>query len=436
MQRIDTLGGEYLALFSNGALMDSAPTFIRKAAAKGAELIYGDALHVKEGGKDEPVFRPAYSPDTLLAYPYTGSLLVLSRRLYSRLQPDGREDADAVYQLLLRAAAMQQKAFHIPHALFRGAPPPPCCSKRIVTDALQRLGRVGAVHEGLFIGSFDVRYGLNGRPLISVVVVNEGDISAVRRTLESIERVNSYRPYELIVADGTIGDARTRAYYDALEQCGAARIVRLPGTENLPRLLNGAAKRAMGELLLFLDAGLTPEHHDAMERLAEQVVQHGIAAAGGKIVDRKNRLLQAGLALGLADLPVSLYAGRRDQIAEPRQNYFTNCTRNVSAVQSAIMVRTERFQALGGFDETFETAAYAAELCLRLSRCRQNTVYTPYARFLDTGTTARRCALSRKNQDRCQDAFRQMRVQGDPMLSQNPLFLASIEKSNFDDLFL
>lgn len=435
MQRIDTLGGEYLALFSNGALTGEATTLIRGAAAKGAELIYGDALHVKEDGGEEPVFRPAYSPDTLLAYPYTGSLLVLSKRLYSRLQPDGREDADAVYALLLRAAAMQQEALHIPHALFRGAPPPPCCSKRIVTDALKRWNRLGTVHEGLFIGSFDVRYGLTGRPLISVIVVNEGDISAVRRTLEAIERVNSYRPYELIVADGTIGDARTRAYYDALEQCGAARVVRLPGTENLPRLLNDAAKRAMGELLLFLDAGLMPENHDAMERLAEQVVQRGTAVAGGKIVDRKNQLLQAGLVLGLADLPVSLYAGRQDQITDPRQNYFTNCTRNVSAVQSAVMVHAERFQSLGGFDETFEMAAFAADLCLRLSRSHQKTVYTPYARFLDTGTAARRRALNRKNKDRCQDAFRQMRVHGDPMLSQNPLFLSSIEKSNRDDLF-
>ncbi len=435
MQRIDTLGGEYLALFSNGALTGEATTLIRGAAAKGAELIYGDALHVKEDGGEEPVFRPAYSPDTLLAYPYTGSLLVLSKRLYSRLQPDRREDADAVYALLLRAAAMQQEALHIPHALFRGAPPPPCCSKRIVTDALKRWNRLGTVHEGLFIGSFDVRYGLTGRPLISVIVVNEGDISAVRRTLEAIERVNSYRPYELIVADGTIGDARTRAYYDALEQCGAARVVRLPGTENLPRLLNDAAKRAMGELLLFLDAGLMPENHDAMERLAEQVVQRGTAAAGGKIVDRKNQLLQAGLVLGLADLPVSLYAGRQDQITDPRQNYFTNCTRNVSAVQSAVMVHAERFQSLGGFDETFEMAAFAADLCLRLSRSHQKTVYTPYARFLDTGTAARRRALNRKNKDRCQDAFRQMRVHGDPMLSQNPLFLSSIEKSNRDDLF-
>ncbi len=436
MQRIDTLGGEYLALFSNGALTGEATTLIREAAAKGAELIYGDALHIKEDGGEEPVFRPVYSPDTLLAYPYTGSLLVLSKRLYSRLQPDGREDADAVYALLLRAAAMQQEALHIPHALFRGAPPPPCCSKRIVTDALKRWNRLGTVHEGLFIGSFDVRYGLTGRPLISVIVVNEGDISAVRRTLEAIERANSYRPYELIVADGTIGDARTRAYYDALEQCGAARVVRLPGTENLPRLLNDAAKRAMGELLLFLDAGLMPENHDAMERLAEQVVQRGTAAAGGKIVDRKNHLLQAGLVLGLADQPVSLYAGRQDQIIDPRQNYYTNCTRNVSAVQSAVMVHAERFQSLGGFDETFEVAAFAADLCLRLSRSHQKTVYTPYARFLDTGTAARRRALNRKNKDRCQDAFRQMRVHGDPMLSQNPLFLSSIEKSNRDDLFL
>ena len=165
-------------------------------------------------------------------------------------------------------------------------------------------------------------------------------------------------------------------------------------------------------------------------------MQRGTSAAGGKIVDRQNRLLQAGLVLGLADLPVSLYADQQDRIADSRQNYFTNCTRNVSAVQSAIMVHAERFQSHGGFDETFETAAFAADLCLRLSRSHHRTVYTPYARFLDTAAASRRRALSRKNRDRCQDAFRPMRVHGDPMLSENPLFLSSIEKTGCDNLFL
>ena len=116
------------------------------------------------------------------------------------------------------------------------------------------------MQEGLFIGSFDVRYGIRGNPLISVIVVNEGDTNALRRTLESVEQRSSYRRYELLVADGTLPDARTRAYYEALQANRAATVVSLPEEPRLTVLRNEAAKLANGELLLFLDAGLTLAH--------------------------------------------------------------------------------------------------------------------------------------------------------------------------------
>lgn len=423
MDRIETLRGEYVALCAGGRLTGEAPTLIRRAAAGGAALIYGDAVQADPEGRERSVFRPAYAPETLLATNYAGSPVVLSTALFARVGTDGREDADAIYALLLRAAALTGRAWHIPHALFRGAPAPPCCSRRIVADALRRFGRCGTVEEGLFIGSFDVRYGIVGEPLVSVIVQNEGDTDALRHTLESVERRSAYRHYELIVADGTLPDARTRAYYRALAGQRAATVVARPGEANAARLRNEAARHAKGELLLFLDAGLALGAHDALERLVEQAGQAGVAAVGGKIVDGAGRLLHTGLVLGLSELPVSLFAGRPDSLADPAQNRYANCTRNVSAVQGALMVDTQQFLSLGGFDETFETAGAEAALCVRCCEAGRRVVYTPYARFVAAVTPGARRALTRKNRDRCADVFRPMRVHGDPMLSQNPTFL-------------
>lgn len=404
--------------------------------AEGAELIYGDAVHVAKDGQETPVYRPVYSPDTLFARNYIGSPVILSRKLAQQLRVDEREDADALYALTLQVCAGAQRVYRIPHALFRGAPPPPCCNKRIVTNALERFGRNGVVHEGLFIGSFDVRYGIMGEPLVSVIVVNAGDTDALRRTLESIERRSTYRRYELIVVDGMLPDARTRGYYAALTESRAATIVRQPDEENRARLCNSAAKRAKGDFLLFLDAGLTLGTHDAIERLIEQAQQRGTAVAGGKIVDEGNRLLHTGLSIGLSELPISLFAGRRDCVTDHLQNVYTNCTRNVSAVQGAFMVAAQRFFSGAGFDETFEVTGAEAELCVRLARSRQKTVYTPHARFIAGKTSVHHRSITKKNRDRMTDVFRQMRVHGDPMLSQNPEFLRRVGKMENEDLFL
>lgn len=436
MERIDTLSGAYLAFSAGGTLTGDAVTLIRRAANANAELLYGDALYDRPGDTPKQVFRPAYSPDTLLATNYIGSPVVVSERLLRQLGHDGREDADALYSLALRAAAKAGSAYHIPHALFQGAATPPCCNRRVVTEALPLFGRQGTVQEGLFIGSFDVRYGIKGDPLVSVVVVNEGDTDALRRTLDSVERRSSYRRYELIVADGTLPDARTRAYYEALQSSHAAKVIPLPEETNLAALRNEAARQANGELLLFLDAGLTLGTYDAIERLLEQCLQSGTAASGAKIVDESNRLLHAGLALGLSDLPACPFAGRQDGLKDAAQNRYANCTRNVSAVQGALMVRTQRFLTLSGFDETFEATGAEADLCVRLSAGRWKIVYSPYARFVATPVRSARPALTKKNKDRCTDVFRQMRVHGDPMLSQNPDFVQLAAKFGENALLL
>ncbi len=426
MERIDTLRGEYVALCAGGALTGEAAALIRRAAADGAELIYGDAVQTGADGRARPVFRPAWSPETLLSHNYAGSALVLAAELYARAGADGREDADALYALFHRAAALADGACHIPRTLFCGAPPPPCCNCRIVSDALRRLGRSGTVGQGLFIGSFDVRYGVAGEPLVSVIVRSEGDADAVGRTLESFEQRSAYRRFERIVADGTLPDARTRAWYRALHERRAATVVAHPGETNAAQLVNEAARHARGDLLLFLDAGLTLGAHDALERLIEQVQQPGVAAAGGKVVDGAGRLVHAGLAFCPcapgSEAPRALFAGRRDALTDRAQNLYANCTRDVSAVSGALLVGAQRFFSLGGFDETFAAAHLMAALCVRIAGVGGRVVYTPYARFIAAAPSPPP-PLPRRSRERCTDLFRPLCVHGDPMLSQNPEFL-------------
>ena len=154
LERIDTLRGEYVALCAGGALTGEAAALIRCAAADGAELIYGDAVQTGADGRARPVFRPAWSPETLLSHNNAGSALVLAAELYARAGADGREDADALYALFHRAAALARRrlpyparavlrraasaVLQLPHRVGRPAPARP-----------QRHGGTGAVHRQL-----------------------------------------------------------------------------------------------------------------------------------------------------------------------------------------------------------------------------------------------------------------------------------------------
>ena len=201
-----------------------------------------------------------------------------------------------------------------------------------------------------------------------------------------------------------------------------------PGETNAAWLVNEAARHARGDLLLFLDAGLTLGAHDALERLIEQVQQPGVAAAGGKVVDGAGRLVHAGLAFCPcapgSEAPRALFAGRRDALTDRAQNLYANCTRDVSAVSGALLVGAQRFFSLGGFDETFAAAHLMAALCVRHRR-RGRVARRLYALWPASSPPRRRrrhlCRPAAGSAVRTCSA--RCACTATPMLSQNPEFL-------------
>ena len=88
------------------------------------------------------------------------------------------------------------------------------------------------------------------------------------------------------------------------------------------------------------------------------------------------------------------------------------------------------FGAAGGFDETFDSCWCEAALSLTLAQRGRRNVVTPDVCFQKTSAVVR--PLSRRNRERCGDMFRALRVQGDPMRSQNPAYLAAIRSKTGD----
>ena len=90
----------------------------------------------------------------------------------------------------------------------------------------------------------------------------------------------------------------------------------------------------------------------------------------------------------------------------------------------------EAFGAAGGFDETFDSCWCETALSLTLAQRGRRNVVTPDVCFQKTSAVVR--PLSRRNRERCGDMFRALRVQGDPMRSQNPAYLAAIRSKTGD----
>ncbi len=388
--------------------------------AQEVDALYCDEDENSPAGRIHPDFKPDYSPDTLLSIPYIGRPFFVERGVFSRCGGLTGTDEAARYDFTLRACETARQVVHVPRVLFsRGAPRAavdPGTGRQIVERALVRRRERGMAVGGLIKGSFAVRYGVVGRPVISVIIVSRNDPAALREQIASIEAMCQYPHYEIVVADDHSSDPQLLSCYDTLVRSGKARVLFHGGPHNAAALRNAGARASSGEALLFLGLGVHPNAADCFEQLLMQAQRARVGAAGGKLVTPDGRILHAGLAVGANGLYGSPFRGEPDTASPAEKGRYVNCIRNVSALGGAcLMLSRDSFYGAGCFDPSFSEIGWDVEMCLsQLHRGKYN-VYTPYARFVQHPLRFRpHPPPAKKNLMRCRDVIRPFSVRGDP----------------------
>lgn len=189
----------YLFLPGESRLSPDALFRLARAAGGGRELLYADEDVLAHGRRCRPRFKPDYSPHTLLCHDYLGRGLCVSRTLLHACGGWPGPDAKGRYAFLLRAAALADRAAHIPFLLFSLPPEDPC---RSPTPLKTALGRDALILPGPCPGAFLPRFNLRGEPRVSVIVSDENGSDALKNTLLAVEQRMQLSRYELVVAAG------------------------------------------------------------------------------------------------------------------------------------------------------------------------------------------------------------------------------------------
>ena len=193
-----------------------------------ADMIYSDEdMLDPKGRRVRPHFKPDWSPEHMLAVMYTCHFGVYRRRLLEeiggfRVGFEGAQD----YDLVLRLSEKTDQIYHIPKILYHwrmapnslasGAAKPYAyeAAKRALTEHLIRRRIPGEIVHGDRLGSYRVRFNLEGADRVSIVIPYLARPDALRACVRTIEEKTSYRNYEVIVVDKRRLDADTRNYLD------------------------------------------------------------------------------------------------------------------------------------------------------------------------------------------------------------------------------
>ncbi|WP_375463530.1 glycosyltransferase [uncultured Methylobacterium sp.] len=414
---------------------DAHETFAAAFAADPTlHALYGDALvQGTPGGPVLPLLRSAFDPALLMAVDDLGPVLALRRASLPTASLDPSRDIPAMAAAFRIAERFGPAAIgHLPGIVSiwrpwmaeaadaaRGREPSREARLAIVRDHLDRTGQAGARLAIDGDGVIAVAHPLpDPPPAVTVIVPTRDRLDLLRPCVASLRGCTDWPEIEILVCDNDSREAGTRAYFQALEGEGAARIVACPGPFNFAAMNNAAAAFARGKLLAFVNNDVEAFEPDWLGRMAREALRPDVGAVGAKLLDGAGRIQHGGIVLGTGGLVT--HAHRHFPGDAPGYGARLRATHAVSAVTAAcLVVEAAKFRRVGGFDAAhFAVDFNDVDLCLRLSAAGYRTLMVPGAVLHHREAASRSWtpdACARHNRE-----IVELRRRWGPLLAQDP----------------
>ena len=447
--------GNFIGLFDHDDVMHPSLLFecVKTVCEKDADYVYTDEATFTSPNLDDLIvlhFKPDYSPDNLRANNYICHFSMFDADLLKktglfRPEYDGSQDHD----MILRLTEEAKHVCHIPKILYywRSHPNSVAAGIGAKTYAIDAAKR--AVHDHMrdyygievevestraFPTIFQIKYPINGEPLISIVIPNKDHVEDLRRCITSIEKKSTWKNYEIVVVENNSVEQSIRDYYKELESDPKVKIVTYEGGFNYSRINNVGVKETKGEYLLFLNNDTEVISPDWMEQLLMYAQRKDVGAVGAKLYYADNTIQHAGVVIGLG----AHRSAGHTHYKMPREHlgYMGRLcyAQDVTAVTGAcLMVKKSIYEEVDGLDESFTISLNDVDLCLKIREKGYLNIFTPFAelyhyesktRGMEEGEKLRRyereCAHFR-------DKWKEQLDAGDPYY--NPNF--SLDYSDF-----
>src|SRR5882724_2064966 len=404
---LSTLKGDYLILLQASDLLDERALYelaVEVADHPDATLLYFDEdVLDPRGQRSDPVFKPGWDPERILAQDYIGRAVAYRR---DRVAKAGGFAASmntvALYDLTLRVteAAEPRQIRHVPRVLLHRArldatePPEQEDADKLkaTVDALTRRGQPLARVEPSADtpGVRRVVWPLPAaRPLVSVIIPTRDRADLLKACVDGVLERTSYKNVEIIICDNDSAEAETRALFQALAQDGRVRVLPAPGAFNYSAFNNLAAKAARGDILLLLNNDVEVIGPEWLDEMVAQVSRPEVGIVGAKLLYADGRVQHAGVICG-----PGIEAWHPWRLSDGRSaGYFGTLAvphAYLAVTAACLAIKQVIFAEVGGLNEDELRVAYSdIDLCMRVRQRGYRVVWTPFAELFHLESVSR-----------------------------------------------
>lgn len=368
-----------------------APLLAAGDAGGTADFIYADDRRADPlaSGSVAAYFKPAWSPDLLLAQNYIGRAWLASAALMARAGltlEDLATEGDYALVLQLTAAAGAAAIRHAPGLMLEaaGRAETPATERRALQAHLKSLSATARVLPGAvpFLHRVE-RQAPSGK--VSIIIPTIGSKDHIRRCIDSIRHHSPDADCEIVVVDNIRRRSITpegrawKAWF-----CDHADVVvEVDEAFNWSRLNNLGAAAASGDYLLFLNDDIEVLSPDWLAVLMAEAARPEVGVVGPQLLYPDGKVQHAGMFLSRAMPGSARHAFRFAEADDPCYFGLALSQRNLLCVTGAcMMMRRAVFEAVNGFDETHSVVNNDLDFCLRLNRAGLSVVYTPHTRLI------------------------------------------------------
>jgi GT2 family glycosyltransferase len=417
-----SLAGEWVAVLAGGdTLSPQALSRVAEAAAATpvAGVIYTDEDQLSpDGRRQAPFFKPDWSPELLLSRNYLMRAFC-RRELFSQVLAESLDLEEAIYRSAEQAGRVVHLAAPMLHVHPASAPSwfrlNPTESQ--VAAHLQRLGVRNAYVSRVKGDQRRVSWPVP-EMRVSIIIPTRDNASYLRRCLQSIRAGAPALSYDVALVDSGSQEQATRSLYSELAQNERVQIVDFTGPFNYSAAINLGARRASGEILVFLNNDTEALDSEWLAELARWASRPEIGVVGARLAYPDGTIQHAGIVLGMEGHASHVFGGARPGDFGPFGS--PDWYRDYSAVTGACMaMRRAVFEEVGGFDERFELVFSDVDFCLRVIQAGYRVVYTPFAHLMHYEGRTRAHHIPAGDIRLGAALFEQIVKQGDPFYNPN-----------------